>query len=245
MLPGRDGSPIRPAGCSSPAATSGMAEPPGPPSAVFDVRSDPPDPAALAAAAAALGAGLVVGLPTDTVYGLAVDARRPGAVDRVFVAKQRPRHVELPVLVADLGQALDLAGDLPAGTRALMEGFWPGALTLVVLRRPGLTLDLGERVDTIGLRCPDHPVARALCRAAGPLATTSANRHGEPPAQQAAPVAEMEGVALVLDAGRCAGQPSTVVDCTGDELRLLRQGALPWAAVQAVASGQGRGPSPA
>jgi L-threonylcarbamoyladenylate synthase len=200
-----------------------------PPAAVRDARGDPPPPEVLAEAAAALRAGLVVGLPTDTVYGLAVDATRPGAADRIFAAKHRPRGVVLPVLVADLAQVEALVDHIPGAARRLMAAHWPGALTVVLTRRPGLDLDLGDGGATVGVRCPDHAVARALCALAGPLATTSANVHGEPPAHEAAEVAAMAGVALVLDAGRCDGQPSTVVDYSGEEPRVLRVGAVDWA----------------
>jgi tRNA threonylcarbamoyl adenosine modification protein (Sua5/YciO/YrdC/YwlC family) len=193
----------------------------------------PPDPDALAQAAEALRAGWVVGVPTDTVYGLAVDATRPGAARRVFVAKRRPRGVVLPVLVADQAQAEALVADVPEVARLLMARHWPGALTIVLPRRPGLALDLGDDGGTVGVRRPDHPVVAALARLVGPLATTSANLHGEPPATVAAAVAALPGaaeagVALVLDAGECAGEPSTVVDCTTDPPRLLRAGAVPW-----------------
>ncbi|MGH9282420.1 MAG: L-threonylcarbamoyladenylate synthase, partial [Acidimicrobiales bacterium] len=120
--------------------------------------------------------------------------------------------------------------------RALMEQFWPGALTVVLPRRPDLRADLGTDEATVGLRCPAHPVPLALCRAHGPIATTSANLHGQPSATTAAELAEVfgEGVAVVLDAGPCEGAPSTVVDCTGAEPKLLREGRVPWADVVAA-----------
>jgi L-threonylcarbamoyladenylate synthase len=204
------------------------------PAAVLDAHGDPPPRAALAAAVAALGAGQVVGVPTDTVYGLAVDAARPGATERVFEAKLRPRAVGLPVLVAEAADVDAVAAGVPEVARALMRRFWPGGLTVVLARRADLDLDLGDDETTVGVRCPDHPVIRSLCRMVGPLATTSANRHGEPPAVEALEVAGLAGVDLVLDAGRCAGLPSTVVDCTGSRPRLLRAGALSWAAIEAV-----------
>ena len=189
------------------------------------------DPTAAAQAVAALRAGDIVGVPTDTVYGLAADPFRSGAADRLFRAKGRPRNVELPVLVADVDQALGLVTSVPAVARRLMEAHWPGALTLVLPRRPDLDADLGDDDATIGLRCPDHPVPLAICRGLGPVATTSANRHGDPPATTAAAVAGLPGVDLVLDAGTCEGAPSTVLDCTGDEPRLLRAGRIPWEAL--------------
>ena len=93
--------------------------------------------------------------------------------------KRRPRQVDLPVLVADVEQALELATAVPDSARRLMDRWWPGALTVVVPRRPDLEADLGDDEATIGLRCPDHEVPLALCRQVGPLATTSANLHGD------------------------------------------------------------------
>jgi len=210
--------------------------PRGNPGNLVAAHGDPPSPAAIAAAVTALREGDIVGLPTDTVYGLAADPWRSGAADRLFLLKGRPRAVELPVFVAGDSQALEMATGVPDSARRLMERFWPGALTLVLPRRPDLSADLGDEDATIGLRCPAHPVPIAVCRDFGPFATTSANRHGEPPATSAQALARgLPGVGLVLDAGECAGQPSTVVDCTGEMPKLLRQGAIPWAAVLAAA----------
>jgi tRNA threonylcarbamoyl adenosine modification protein (Sua5/YciO/YrdC/YwlC family) len=195
---------------------------------------------AMDAAVRALAAGDIVGIPTDTVYGLAADPFHTGASDRLFSVKRRPRTVELAVLVGGIDQALTLAVAVPDAARRLMERFWPGALTLVLPRRPDLNADLGADDATIGLRCADHPVPLTLCREVGPLATSSANRHGEPPATTAAELAAALGpaVELVLDAGRCDGVPSTVVDCTGLEPRLLRDGRVAWEDIRAVAVGQ-------
>ena len=194
----------------------------------------------LLAAVGALRDGQVVGIPTDTVYGLAVDPFVPGAADAIFAAKLRPREVALPVLVASVEQALSLATAVPPMAQALMDRFWPGPLTVVLPRRPDLAADLGDDDVTVGVRCPDHPVPLALCAKAGPLATTSANRHGEPTSETAAEVAAVFGaaVALVLDGGRASGLASTVVDYTGLEPRLLRQGRIPWADVLAAARPQ-------
>jgi L-threonylcarbamoyladenylate synthase len=191
--------------------------------------------AALEEAAEALRAGLVVGIPTDTVYGLAVEPSRPGATERLFELKGRPRSVALPVLVAGAAQALALAAPGPAA-RVLMQRWWPGALTLVMARRPSCWLgDLGGDENTIGLRCPAHPVPLGLAEMVGPLATTSANRHGGEPFETAQELwAELgSGLAVVLDAGPCSGSPSTVVDCTGSEPRCLREGGIGWAEVLA------------
>ncbi|MFN2606409.1 MAG: L-threonylcarbamoyladenylate synthase [Acidimicrobiales bacterium] len=198
----------------------------------------PPDPVAIAEAARALADGWPVGIPTDTVYGLAADPFRPGATDRVFRAKRRPRDVSLPVLVTGADQVLTMATAVPAAARALMERFWPGPLTLVLPARPDLGADLGDDGLTVGVRCPGHDVPRALCALVGPLATTSANVHGRPTLVTAAEVADAFGpsVPVVLDGGPCRGAPSTVVDCTGQEPTLLRDGRLSWDEVVAALS---------
>lgn len=198
---------------------------------------DPPPADAVDAAVRALASARIVGLPTDTVYGLGADPFTTGGADRLFRLKRRPREVDLPVLVADVDQALSLATGVPDSARRLMERFWPGALTVVLPRRPDLRADLGADEATVGVRCPAHPVPLALCRAHGPMATTSANLHGEPTLTTAAEVAATFGdaVAVVLDAGSCTGEPSTVVDCTGTELKLLREGRIAWDDVVAAA----------
>jgi L-threonylcarbamoyladenylate synthase len=192
-------------------------------------------PSALRAAIEALGAGEVVAVPTDTVYGLAVDPTAPGAVERVFALKGRPRDVPLPILVATDEQVDEVAGSLSAAAGHLAARYWPGALTLVVPRAPGFTVDLGGPSSarmTVGVRWPDHPTIGQLCRALGPLAVTSANQHGTPPATTVAEVvAALAGVeqrVVVLDGGVCAGAPSTVVECRGPATRCLREGAVPW-----------------
>lgn len=204
--------------------------------AVVSALGDPVPPAAIDLAVRALASAQIVALPTDTVYGLAADPFSTGGADRLFRLKRRPRQVDLPLLVADEEQALSLATGVPATARRLMDRFWPGALTVVLPRRPDLTADLGADEATVGMRCPDHPVPLALCRAHGPIATSSANLHGQPTATTAEEVAALFGpaVAVVLDGGRCDGAPSTVVDCTGTRPKLLREGRIPWDEVLAA-----------
>ena len=140
------------------------------------------------AAAEALADGAVVAVPTDTVYGLAVDPAQPEAVARLFALKGRPADVPLPILVAGPEQVAMVAGELEPAARHLADRYWPGPLTLVVPRRPGFTVDLGgppAARQTVGVRRPDHPVVVALCELLGPLAVTSANLHGAPPATTA------------------------------------------------------------
>jgi L-threonylcarbamoyladenylate synthase len=207
--------------------------------ALVPAFGDPPPDDAIGVAAAALREGDIVGVPTDTVYGLAADPWHSGAADRLFRVKARPRSMELPLLVADEAQALALTTAVPVAARRLMDAFWPGPLTIVLPRREDVDADLGDEDATIGLRCPDHPVPLALCRAVGPIATTSANRHGEPPVTTAGElVSGLAGVALVLDAGLCDGAPSTVVDSTGEIPKLLREGDIGWDRIIAVAEGR-------
>jgi L-threonylcarbamoyladenylate synthase len=196
---------------------------------------------ALEAALEALEAGGVVGVPTDTVYGLAADPSRPGATERVFGLKRRPRGVELPLLVADAAQGFALASEVPKPARRLAERYWPGALTLVLPRGEEVAFDLGEDRRTVGLRCPDHGFVRALCARLGPLAVTSANRHGEPPATVAEAVVGTFGadLALVVDGGVCRRPPSTVVDCSQGWPRCVREGAVAWTEVLALLGGEG------
>ena len=204
---------------------------------IVPARGDPPPPTAVLQAVRALAQGQPVGIPTDTVYGLAVDPFRPGAADRIFAAKRRPRDVNLPLLVSGMDQAMAVSTAVPDLAVELMRRYWPGALTIVIPARPDLGADLGEDELTVGVRSPAHPVPLALCAASGPLATTSANHHGEPPLVTAEQVATSFGdaVAVVLDGGTCEGSPSTVVDCTGRQLKLLREGRIPWAELEALA----------
>jgi len=172
--------------------------------------------------------GLVV-MPTDTVYGIAADAFTPPAVQALLDAKGRGRQMPPPVLIGETRTLDGLATDVPAGARALAEAFWPGGLTLIVRAQPSLAWDLGETHGTVALRVPDHEAARALLRRTGPLAVSSANRTGQPAAVTAAEAHEQLGasVTVYLDAGPAPGQvPSSIVDATGDRLRLVRAGAL-------------------
>jgi tRNA threonylcarbamoyl adenosine modification protein (Sua5/YciO/YrdC/YwlC family) len=186
----------------------------------------------------ALAAGKVVAVPTDTVYGLAVDPRLAGAVDRVFALKQRPEQFQLPVLIADPAGLVDLA-EATAAAERLISRYWPGPLTLVLPRRSGIAFDLGGDSATIGLRCPANSLLRELLRSTGPLAVTSANRHGEAPLRTADEVRGHFGAAVtaVLDGGRCDGRPSTVISLTGAGVKCLREGALLFAELAAIAAG--------
>ncbi|GAC1535658.1 MAG: L-threonylcarbamoyladenylate synthase [Acidimicrobiales bacterium] len=185
-------------------------------------------PVGRAEVVAALLAGDVVLIPTDTVYGLAVIPTIPGATQKLFDHKGRDRTVPIAVLVADADQAWSVAArPVSASALGLASRFWPGALTIVVDRDPAWPGDIGDGPSTVGLRCPDHDMVRGLCRDVGPLATTSANAHGKAtPATVAEALAQVGPVALAVDVGPLGGAPSTVVDCTGPTLRVLRQGAV-------------------
>lgn len=195
----------------------------------------PDGPAARSEAVKLLRAGLIVAVPTDTVYGIAADLALPDAIERLFAAKRRPPEKAVAVLLADTDQAETLAILGPAA-RALGDRFWPGGLTLVLPVRPGVTLPrvLAAGAPTIGVRVPDHDAPRAIARALGPLPTTSANVSGEPDARDAREIAARLGdaVALVIDGGAIhRGPASTVVDCTLDLPVIRREGAIPAALI--------------
>jgi L-threonylcarbamoyladenylate synthase len=194
----------------------------------------------LALAVAALEAGAVIAVPTDTVYGLAARLT-PGGVDSLFALKGRPAELALPVIVGSIAQARTVASAWPDAAEVLAEHFWPGALTLVVPAPPAVASLVGGDGDSVGLRWPGHRVLNALCAALGPLAVTSANRHGAPPATSVedliASFASPPAPALAVDGGRCGGAPSTVVDCSTEPVRCLRDGGVPWADVGVVLSG--------
>lgn len=191
---------------------------------------------ALDVASEQVEAGLPVGLPTDTVYVLACDPTDPGATDRLFALKQRPRSQDLSLMVASIDQALELTTAVPPGAKVLMEAFWPGPLTLVLPADPAQQLQLGEDEVTVGIRMPDHDVPLELCEEVGPLAATPAGVQGEEVYETAAEVAAAFGqwVPYVLDGGRCAGTAATVVDATGEEPRLIRTGPISWDDVEAA-----------
>lgn len=191
----------------------------------------PDDEAGRARAVNLLRNGGLVALPTDTVYGIAVALATPGGIGRLFAAKRRPPDKGIMLLLADAAQAADIGHMTPAAA-ALAAALWPGGLTVVVPQRAGVELppELTAGTPTIGLRVPDHPAPRALAAGVGPLPTTSANRSGAPEGRDAIDIVTQLGdaVDLVLDGGPAhGGPPSTVVDCTGPEPRILRLGAIP------------------
>ncbi|MDP1821367.1 MAG: L-threonylcarbamoyladenylate synthase [Acidimicrobiales bacterium] len=182
----------------------------------------------------ALLAGGVVVLPTDTVYGLVGLPGDAAAIGRIFDAKGRSADTPLAVLCADVGQASELVAPDHAGTlREMGDRWWPGPLTMVLPRRSGVDLHLGEPETTIGVRVPDDPLVQAVAARVGPVAATSANRHGEPTAVTAAEalLAVGHAVDLVVDGGSLAGRASTVIDATSTPWRVLREGPLPAAEI--------------
>jgi len=195
----------------------------------------------LAAAQVALSSGRLVVLPTDTVYGLAADAFTPAAVTALLALKGRGRDMPVPVLVGSWQTIEGLTTSVPDEARTLVEAFWPGPLTIVVHAAPSLAWDLGDSRGTVAVRMPLHPVALDLLGRTGPLAVSSANRTGEPPATGAAAARDQlgDGVAVYLDGG-AAGEavPSSIVDVTGLRVgrpaRLLRAGALSLDQLRAV-----------
>ena len=194
------------------------------------------DPMALALAA--LRRGDAIGLPTETVYGLAADASRPEAVRRIFELKRRPADHPLIVHVADARQLDRWARDIPEAAHTLAAAFWPGPLTLILRKQPGVPDEVTGGQSTVGLRCPDHPMALALLHEFdGGLAAPSANRFGHVSPTMAAHVREEFGdaVPVVLDGGECAvGIESTILDLSGAMPRILRPGRITRAQIEAV-----------
>ena len=213
------------------------------------------EPGAIATAAASLAAGALVAMPTETVYGLAADAGNASAVQRIFEAKGRPSNHPLIVHIAPAAATsaaawraavAPFARELPDFALALMQAFWPGPLTLILPRRPEVAAVAAGGQDSVGLRCPSHPVAQALLVAAQALgvagvAAPSANRFGRISPTTAAHVAtefpelDQQGL-LILDGGACAvGIESTIVDCSRDAPVLLRPGMITAEQIEAAA----------
>ena len=195
----------------------------------YDVREGADPAAGVDAAVTALRRGELVVLPTDTVYGIAADAFSPAAVGRLLETKGRGRDMPVPVLVGAWRTIDGLAETVTPVARRLVEAFWPGPLTLVVRAAPSLVWDLGETRGTVAVRMPLHPVALGVLEQTGPLAVSSANRTGLPPATDAAEAARQLGTAVqvYLDGGASGDPvPSTIVDLTGDVPRVLRAGAV-------------------
>ncbi|WP_328326885.1 L-threonylcarbamoyladenylate synthase [Kribbella sp. NBC_00382] len=194
----------------------------------FDFTGDELAPA-YRAAVDAIEAGDLVVLPTDTVYGIAADAFKADAVQRLLDAKGRGRDMPPPVLISVVESLDALATDVPEAGRKLCEKFWPGPLTVICHAQGSLMWDLGETQGTVALRVPDHENTRELLSRTGPLAVSSANLSGQPAALDVydAEAQLLDSVAVYLDGGvATGGQPSTIVDLTGDVPHVVRIGAL-------------------
>jgi Sua5/YciO/YrdC/YwlC family protein len=183
---------------------------------------------ALALSLDTLRQGNLIAFPTDTVYGLAADPFNISAIIKLFESKGREYNKAIAILVGSLEQVDLIAESMTENARKLIAKFWPGGLTVIVPKRKDIP-DLLSSNQTIGIRMPDHPVALELLRQFGPLATTSANISGGPNPLNAADVFTQLNtrIPLILDGGNCpGGVPSTVVDCTINELHVLRKGAI-------------------
>ncbi len=172
--------------------------------------------------------GKLVAFPTDTVYGLAADVRNTQAIERLYLVKDREASKAIAVLIGSIEDLAQVAVYLPTAAQRLVEAFWPGPLTIVIERHPDLPGNLSP-LPTIGVRMPDHPVAITLLNLTGPLAVTSANLSNAPNSTSAQAVFEQLGgrIGMILDGGQTpGGLPSTVVDCTQPEIKILRTGPI-------------------
>ena len=173
------------------------------------------------------GGGLVA-FPTDTVYGVGALAFDGKAVESIYTAKDRPIEKAIPILIGEVQDFDEVATDISHMARELAVRFWPGPLTILVPKKPGLPESVSA-TSTVGVRVPDHEIARALLRAAGPMAVTSANLSSRASPTTAEEVlAQLDGrIELIIDGGKTpGGVPSTLVDCTGDEIKVLREGPI-------------------
>lgn len=189
----------------------------------------------------ALANGGVAAIPTDTLYGLAACAFDESAVRKVYELKGRPDGMALPLLLSEPKDARQCTVDVPDEAWALAEWFWPGALTLVARKSADVPDIVTAGMDTVALRVPDHPIPREVAKALGaPITGTSANLSGRPGLTSAADVRHEFGdmIDFVLDGGDApGGVASTILDVSGDEMRVLRQGAVSWEEIEAVLRG--------
>jgi len=172
--------------------------------------------------------GGLVAFPTDTVYGVGALVFDEKAVESIYAAKERPVEKAIPVLLGDAEDIGQVAEEIPLFASRLIERFWPGPLTVLVPKKLSVPVVVSA-TSTVGVRVPDHDVARSLLRVAGPMAVTSANISSQPSPTTAEEVHQQLGgrIALIVDGGRTpGGVPSTLVDCTGTEIQILREGPL-------------------
>ena len=201
----------------------------GPVSTTFDCNDPHSRTAGIRAAVGAAKGGRLIVLPTDTLYGLGCDAFDSESVNNLLAAKGRGRDMPVPVLVGSWSTIDGLVLSVSSMARELTRAFWPGGLSLVVHQAPSLAWDLGDTRGTVMLRMPLHPVAIEILREVGPMAVSSANISGRPPATTAAEAREQlgESVAVYLDSGPAEkAMPSTIVDLTDVSPKILREGAI-------------------
>lgn len=185
-------------------------------------------PNALTSALEILLSGGLVAFPTDTVYGVGSLVFHEQAIESIYIAKDRPIEKAIPVLIGDPTDLSKVADEIPIFAMKLIARFWPGPLTVLVPKKATLPEAISA-TSTVGVRVPDHDIARALLRLAGPMAVTSANISGQPSPTTAQQVYEqLEGrIPMIIDGGETpGGVPSTLVDCTGDEIQVLREGPI-------------------
>ena len=185
-------------------------------------------PNAILNALEVLLSGGLVAFPTDTVYGVGCLAFHQQAIESIYVAKDRPIEKAIPVLIGDNEDLIKVAEQIPIFAMKLIARFWPGPLTVLVPKKPTLPEAISA-IPTVGVRVPDHDIARTLLRLTGPMAVTSANISGQQSPTTAQQVfAQLGGrIAMIIDGGETpGGVPSTLVDCTGDEIQILREGPI-------------------
>lgn len=197
------------------------------------------DPRSLVRANEIIQEGGLIAFPTDTVYGIGVSAFNEKAIEKIYQVKGRSKLKAIPILISDVEQLGQITFSINPTTSQIVEHFWPGALTLILPIHPELPGNLSSG-NTIGVRVPDHDLVRELLRMTGPLAATSANLSGKPSTLTAEELQVQLGerIDLILDGGKVSGgMASTVLDCSGDEFRILREGPISWEELELVING--------
>lgn len=195
---------------------------------ILSINTEEEIKTALKAAADVLLRGGVAAIPTDTVYGFAALVHDEKAIERLYRIKERSQNKSIAVLLGDAVQAHEVAHEFPAKAQRLADKYWPGALTIIIRKKTGLPADLTSN-DLVGLRIPDHEFTRDLIRLTGPLAVTSANISGQPPAKSIAEFTDELGdqLDIIIDGGPSrGGVPSSVINCDADPATILREGAI-------------------
>ena len=189
-------------------------------------------------AAEIIKSGGIISFPTDTVYGIGVSAFNKDAIEKIYQVKRRPKEKAIPILIGDQTELIKITPPPGERVQKILAAFWPGALTLILPLLAELPANLSN-TGTIGVRVPDHNLTRELLRLAGPLAATSANLSGQESALSAEEVYQNLGgkLDLILDGGKAPGSvASTVLDCTGEQPAVLREGPIPWKQIKLISS---------